>query len=112
MTDISQNYTERRNVQIETDNLVLGILTFIGTTLMGMVVKLWHKVNGQTTRTAILEENKEQNEVRRLEERDDRAVARAEMKELIGVHHKTVIDKIDTISNRVDSVEKLIRNGH
>jgi hypothetical protein len=112
MAIISQNYTDSSTVQLDSDNLLLGILTFIGSVLVGTITALWRKVSGEATKTALLKQAQDQYDQQRLEDREDRTAARDAMVERVDLHHKIVVEKIDGLGHRVERLEKTVRNGH
>lgn len=81
-------------MQIDSDNVLLGLATFVGTTVVGMLTTMWRKVSGQETRIALLEQAKEHHEEQRAEDRERAREDRT--------HYDTQFNKI----------EKLIKNGH
>lgn len=99
-------------MQLESDSVLLGVLAFIGTTLVTMLGVLWRKVTGMETRSALLEQQQAHQEVARAEDRAEREVARRTIVERIDLHHAVVVEKVDSLSGRVDRLEKTVRNGH
>jgi hypothetical protein len=112
MALFSQTTKDASNMQLDSDNLLMGVLAFMGTILVGAVSKLWMKVSGQETRNALLEAARLHHQAQRQEDRTDRADARKALETQIDLHHKVMIEKVDGINHRVERLEKVVKNGH
>lgn len=90
----SQSYKGIRRVDVSSSNLLLGLFAFLGTTVVGMLETLRRKINGYHTRQALVELAQEYYRQQRIEDAQ---------------HWK---EHRELISQRMDRLEKLIKNGN
>ncbi len=81
------------------------VVEYIWIPIVTAIILLWRKWGGIDTRTQLLEQAKDFFESQRLEERKLRDSQRSETLERIDNHHKVVMNKLDSLENR-------IKNGH
>lgn len=94
------------------DGVLVKIFEWAWLALVAVIVGCHRKVTGIEARQALLDQNFEHLQQRRKEDSELRDSSRAQLMETIELHNKVVVAKLDTVSERVTAVEKLVKNGH
>ena len=92
-------------MELNSDNVLIGLFAFIGTTLITVMTALWRKVNGVESRGMLLKQCQDNFDRQRTEDLALRKEQRSEVMDSINQHHKAVMA-------RMDRLEKVVKNGH
>ena len=92
-------------MELNSDNVLIGLFAFIGTTLITAVTTLWRRLSGLETRSLLLEQCQANFDRQRAEDMKLRNQQRGEIMASINDHHTAVM-------NRMDRLEKVVKNGH
>lgn len=90
---------------MDSDNILLRILEWAWIGIVGLIIHIYRKLIGLDTQHQILQESRTVTAEQRREDLTRHDAQRAEMLDAVNRHNDRVMD-------RLERLEKVIRNGH